>query len=253
MNAGTLQWIKKFFKDTFLIGLVISLPVYAWVRLIFFEVPFSLSEDTITLFKVLMTGWIIMICLKGAFYTLLVVGQQCKKMKVSVPVFKTKWAFTALAVAVLCSMLYACNGQGAAGISKDFNTGLVATYKTMQPVKVSMVMNDEVLNHTDIPIGESFLLVNEGVTGLTEKDGKVSVGCSLVITDKNGLKLLDEKDLFRGHDIYEPNNARTLRCTVNTGKPMNWEEKYDVVATFWDKYGSGTITNKVTVRMIDIP
>ena len=253
MNAGTLQWLKKFFKDTFLIGLVISLPVYAWVRLIFFEVPFSLSEDTITLFKVVMTGWIIMICLKGAFYSLLFIGEQCKRVKVTAPTVRPKWGFTALAIVVLCSMLYACNGQSASGIMKDLNTGLVASYKTMQPEKVSLIMHDEVLNHTDIPIGESFLLVNENVNGLTEKEGKVSIGCSLVITDKNGLRLLDEKDLFRGHDIYEKNNARTLRCTVNTGKPMNWEEKYDVVATFWDKYGRGSITNKVTIKTIDIP
>ena len=253
MNAGALQLLKKFLKETFLIGLVISLPVYAWVRLIFFEVPFSLSEDMVTLFKVLMTGWIIMICLKGAFYTLLAIGERWRKTNIAKPVVKTKWAFTALAVMVLCSMLYACNGQGVTGITKDLNTGLVANYKTMAAEKVSLIMNDEVLNHTDIPIGESFLLVNENVSGLTEKDGKVSVGCSLVITDKNGLKLLDEKDLFRGHDVYQKNDARTLRCRVNTGKPMNWEEKYDVVAKFWDKYGTGSITNKVTIRTIDIP
>lgn len=34
---------------------------------------------------------------------------------------------------------------------------------------------------------------------------------------------------------------------------MQWEEKYDVEAVFWDKNGTGRITNKVTIRMIDIP
>ena len=28
-------------------------------------------------------------------------------------------------------------------------------------------MNNEVLNHTDIPMGESFLIVNNGIDGLT--------------------------------------------------------------------------------------
>ena len=38
-----------------------------------------------------------------------------------------------------------------------------------------------------------------------------------------------------------------------TGKPMEWEEKYNVKTGFWDKWGDGTITNEVTIRMIDIP
>jgi hypothetical protein len=40
---------------------------------------------------------------------------------------------------------------------------------------------------------------------------------------------------------------------VSTGKPMQWEEKYDVAVTFWDKFGDGKIENKVTIRSIDIP
>jgi hypothetical protein len=34
---------------------------------------------------------------------------------------------------------------------------------------------------------------------------------------------------------------------------MQWEEKYDVAVTFWDKNGNGKIENKVTIRSIDIP
>lgn len=40
-----------------------------------------------------------------------------------------------------------------------------------------LVMNDEVLNHTDIPIGEKFIVINDGVSGLVAKNGKVKVGC----------------------------------------------------------------------------
>lgn len=114
-------------------------------------------------------------------------------------------------------------------------------------------MNDEVLNHTDIPIGEKFFLINDNVKGLKEKDGKISVGCSLKITDQKGKVLLDEKDLFKGEDVFKKEDAKMLRCTINTGDPMQWEEKYDVQVKFWDKYGDGYIENKVTIRAIDIP
>ena len=157
---------------------------------------------------------------------------------------------------ISCMVIFsACNGSVgvAAGIKKDLTTGLTSTYKNMEPEKVFLVMNDEVLNHNDIPIGEKFFVINENVKGLKEKDGKVSVGCSLSITDKKGKVLLDEKDLFRGEDIFKKEDATMLRCTVTTGSPMEWEEKYDVHVKFWDKYGDGSIENKVTIRAIDIP
>lgn len=152
-------------------------------------------------------------------------------------------------------ILFSCNGSvgGSAGIKKDFGTGLVSTYKNLEPEKVFLVMNDEVLNHTDIPIGETFFLINDNVKGLKEKDGKVSVGCSLKITDQKGKVLLDEKDLFKGEDVLKKEDAKMLRCTITTGDPMQWEEKYDVLVKFWDKYGDGSIENKVTIRAIDIP
>lgn len=114
-------------------------------------------------------------------------------------------------------------------------------------------MNNEVLNHTDIPLGESFLLITENVTGMEVKDGKVSAGCLLRISEENGQTLSEEKDLFAGNDIFKKDEATRLKCTINTGKPMEWEKKYKVQVVFWDKYGNGKITNECTIRSIDIP
>jgi hypothetical protein len=116
-----------------------------------------------------------------------------------------------------------------------------------------LMMNNEVIHHTDIPLGESFMLINDGVKGLTVKNGKVSVGCSLMIKDKAGKTLLNSADLFKGNDILDKDSAGFLRCTVSAGSPMKWEEKYDVTVIFWDKYGTGKIENRVTIRCIDIP
>lgn len=162
--------------------------------------------------------------------------------------------FIAMAAAGLFA-LNACNESfgGSAGIKKDLTTGLSSSYKNMEPQKVFLVMNGEELNHTDIPLGEKFYVINDNVKGLTEKDGKVSVGCSLQIIDKKGKVLLDETDLFRNADIFDRDSATVLRCGVTTGNPMQWEENYDVHVKFWDKYGDGNIENKVTIRAIDVP
>ncbi|MBS1657624.1 MAG: hypothetical protein JST18_05945 [Bacteroidetes bacterium] len=144
-------------------------------------------------------------------------------------------------------------GNKLSGTLKDVATGLTARYEVIQPGEVYLVMNDEVLNHTDIPIGESFSIMNKDVKGLKVKDGKISIGCSLTIADSAGNKLLDEADLFAGGGLFNEADASLLRCTVNTGEPMQWEEHYTVTAVFWDKYGDGKIENVVVIRAIDIP
>ena len=139
------------------------------------------------------------------------------------------------------------------GVKKDLATGLVTSYKDMEPATARLVMNNEVLNHTDIPIGEKFIVINDDVSVLVTKNGKVKVGCYLKIADKSGKILLEEKDLFAGSDEFSPQEARMLQCTVTTGEPMKWEENYDVLVSFWDKQGKGRVDNSVTIRMIDIP
>lgn len=161
-------------------------------------------------------------------------------------------SFTMMWLCVLL-LLVSCGTHNVSGVKQDFNTGLTTTYKNMEPENSMLVMNDEVLGHTDIPLGEKFQVINDRIKGLVEKNGKVSVGCSLLITDKNGKKLMEGPDLFKGNDLFNVNEITYLKCTVSTGAPMQWEEKYDVTTTFWDKYGTGTIVNKVTIRMIDIP
>lgn len=154
------------------------------------------------------------------------------------------------AIAVL---LIACQSVGTMGIKKDLNTGLTTTYNRLRVENAFLVMNQEKLNHTDIPLGESFQLINEDVAGLTLRDGKISVGCSLLIQDSAGRVLLREEDLFKGNDTFDKENARYLKCTVNTGAPMESEEHYTVKVDFWDKYGEGRISNSCKIRAIDMP
>jgi len=73
-----------------------------------------------------------------------------------------------------CNYVYRLRGNNHIRRKKDFNTGLTTTYSGE---KVFIVMNDEVIGHTDIPLGEKFTIINDKLKGLKEKDGKVSVGC----------------------------------------------------------------------------
>ena len=78
MNFPFAQPLLRFLKQTFLVGLVISLTVYAWLRVIFFEVPFSVSEDGSILIKTVLFGWFIISLAKAAWLLILLA---CEKIE----------------------------------------------------------------------------------------------------------------------------------------------------------------------------
>jgi len=242
----------RLFKTLLLTANAAGLIIYLFVHLIFFDFPFDAMYELSVLLKMfaVATSFALAVCLlviladAADFF---VIKRKMTALPLSIKTFS-------VVLVALVIFLASCNVPVvSAGIKKDFNTGMSSSYNGMEPEKVMLVMNNEVLGHTDIPLGESFLIVNDGIKGMQAKNGKVKVGCALSITDKKGKLLLNEKDLFAGHDEFEEKDAQLLKCTVNTGEPMQWEEKYDVSVTFWDKNGSGKIENKVTIRSIDMP
>ena len=242
----------QLFKQILKCSLLLSLLVYAAIRLIFFDLPIEWMEEIMMLYKTLLTGSVFATGISSVLLTADALQYMVTKIKALS--FALALKRSALSMLLLILIISACSAQApVTGIVKDNTTGLTATYKNIKPAKVLLVMNDEVLHHTDIPFGESFLLVNKGIKGLVIKDGKVSVGCSLTIKDKAGKIILKSDDLFNGNDIFKKDSLDFLKCTVSTGKPMKWEEKYNVTVVFWDKYGTGKIENRVTIRCIDIP
>lgn len=252
-TTGTLSaaahW--KLFKALFIISNVVSLIIFAIFHLIFFDFPFEVMNEITGLVKLLAVSGSIALAVSMLILIADSIEYLLKKRKTITVPAHIKIVVASLVVAIV--ILGACNIPVSVGVKKDFNTGLSSSYSAMEPENVMLVMNNEVLNHTDIPLGESFLIVNDGVKGLQPKNGKVRVGCSLTLSDQKGNVLLNEKDLFEGHDEFDEKDAKLLKCTVNTGEPMKWEEKYTVAVTFWDKNGAGKIENKVTIRSIDIP
>ncbi len=246
---GNMHW--QLFKILLLVCNGASVFIYGFLHFIFFDFPFALDNEALVLAKLLTVAS----CFATGVSLLLLLCDGLERLgktriQLQVPLHVKTVSVALIAIILLLS---SCKTPVTAGIKKDFNTGLVSSYTGMEPEKVFLVMNNEVLNHTDIPLGESFLLVNDNISGLQVKNGKVTLGCSLTITDKSGQVLLSEKDLFAGHDQFEEKDARMLKCTINTGAPMKWEEKYDVSVVFWDKNDKSKIENSFTIRCIDIP
>lgn len=242
---------KMFLIKSFLVSFFISAIGYSMARLMMYEIPFSFFNDSIMLLKVTGSEWlmviIIGICWRGLHYFMF--NTHKDKPNIS---FILQRLYKLLCVALFFILLTSCNAQQT-GVKKDFNTGMVTRYKSIVPAGSRIIMNGETLNHTQIPLGEKFIVVNENIKGLVVKNGKVSVGCSLMVTDKKGNKMLAETDLFKNNDVFDAEKIKYLQCTVSTGKPMDWDEQYNVDITFWDKYGTGSIRNELPISIIDIP
>lgn len=240
-------------KTLLLICNVVSIFIYGFLHLIFFDFPFEPMHEALTLLKLFSVASCFALVVTLALFIVDAIDILFRRsQRIAIPLYVKPLS---LAVIALIIVLSACNGQTfvAKGVKKDFNTGVVSSYTNMEPEKIILVMNNEVINHTDIPLGENFLLVNDNIKGMKVREGKVSVGCALTISDQQGNALLQEKDLFAGNDLFNEKEATMLKCTINTGAPMKWEEKYNVAVTFWDKYGTGRIENKFTIKCIDIP
>lgn len=255
VNTSEAKSLKNFHCRLLIILLLLAntagIVVYAVTHFLLFDTWFEGFSELIVMAKILAITSAFALSISALFVATDLVALILIKRKLANIRIRFKAASIALIATII--LLAACSAPVRVGIKKDFNTGLSSSYNGMEPEQVLLVMNNEVLNHADIPLGESFLIVNDGIKGLQAKNGKVKVGCSLSIADQQGNLLLNEKDLFEGRDEFEEKDAKLLKCTVNTGDPMKWEEKYDITVTFWDKNGKGSVENKVTIRSIDMP
>ncbi|WP_336516380.1 hypothetical protein [Pollutibacter soli] len=251
MERNFTKQLRQNLKLTFFAGAGAGITVFAWIRTILYEIPFSLKEDGVILLRVILTGWILMTLLRLSIYGLCYFADRLETISFQ-KLFSGASLTPALSILLISIFFMACKLK-TTGITKELDTGLVTKYSGLKPERTRIVMNNETLTHNDIPIGESFKIINEGVSGFDSKDGKVFVTCSLEIKDMKGNVLLSAPDLFEGKNVFSKDSVSVLSATVNTGKPMEWEEKYEVKAVFKDNYGSGTIENKITIRAIDIP
>lgn len=190
----------RIFKGIFIATNGTALLLFTFLRILFYNTPITLEEDIVALLNTLIIGSVVAL---GLYMILLII-------EIADHIFTKKEMrlFPALQVAgisvfsILLVYLFSCNVGVVSGVHKDLNTGITTHYKNMEAGKTLLVMNNEVLNHTDIPLGENFMLINDDIKGLVEIDGKVSAGCELTITDDQGKQLLHESDVFKGEDVF---------------------------------------------------
>jgi hypothetical protein len=61
MKFVVLQRIKKLFKQTIVLSFLLSLVIYSWARILFYEVPFSINEDIPIIAKMTIFCWIMVL------------------------------------------------------------------------------------------------------------------------------------------------------------------------------------------------
>ncbi|MBE7173210.1 MAG: hypothetical protein INR73_21735 [Williamsia sp.] len=234
-------------------NLFVSLPVYGFILAMFHDFGFSLRERSTMLLKTVSSGYLIIFLSLAACKILLAWREKAFRPQPQ-PLASVRRLSGIAAVSFLSLFLYSCKGGiQPFGKKVDLVTGLTTSYKGIVPTETKLIMNNELLNHTDIPLGEKFTLVNTGVSGLTVKDDKVSVGCALSISGADGKQVLYEQDLFKTDSVFNKDSVSNLQCKVSTGAPMEWQKKYLVKVTYWDKYGTGKLENAVTISMEDEP
>jgi len=265
-------------KNLLLICNLAALVLYLTMHIIFFDFPLALPEETVIVVNITAIASIFAAAISLLlFLTDMADKIYRQKSGMRIPLYAKAIPIAAI---VLVVFLNACNNAATTETKKDTatqrvvtpaastataapavaegtrteaSTGMHTVYTGLEPYHIYLLMNGEKLNHTDIPIGEKFTLAVEGVKGLVEKDGKVSVGCSLLVSDAGGRILIDEKDQYAGRDEMTLQQAKTLTCTIQTSEAMEWEKRYTVLVKFWDKNGSGKIETRVIFRAIDMP
>jgi hypothetical protein len=70
MKPYLFQGLKTFFRGTIGVSLILSFSVYAWARILFYEVPFSAKEDFSILFKLTGLSWAMILGLKVRYTAL---------------------------------------------------------------------------------------------------------------------------------------------------------------------------------------
>jgi hypothetical protein len=139
-----------------------------------------------------------------------------------------------LTLIVLCTALVAgCNFS--AGKKKDFNTGLSVSNSGLSFEESYLVGPDNTVKRdNEAQLNSKIAIVLEGVSGYVLKDSKVYPGLMLSVTDKDGIAVLDEADLFANSSGYSVEDASILRGTVTVGNPMRAGETYHMKMRVWD-------------------
>jgi len=137
-----------------------------------------------------------------------------------------------LGAALLCG---ACNFS--AGTNKDFATGLSYSYNGFRVDRVVLIGPDNtVMSSNEVVLNSEIAVLVEGLANYELKDEKAFPGMMMTVTDKAGVAVISEADLFAGgKEGYPAVDAAVLRGTITIGSPMVSGETYHAKIRVWDK------------------
>jgi hypothetical protein len=108
MKLIIIQWVKKILRQTVAFSLLLSFSIYAWARILFYEVPFTVQEDIPILIKTVLLCWGMVLALSLAFNGIVKIGEWIQQPKTSMN-FNKKWILTAAVILFMSAFLFSCN------------------------------------------------------------------------------------------------------------------------------------------------
>ncbi len=134
-----------------------------------------------------------------------------------------------------CTLIFwAC--EFSVGTKKDLSTGLSYSYNGFAVEEVLLVGPDNVAQSSnEVPLNSQIAIVVQGLTNYELKDGKAFPGLMISVTDKAGIAVIEEADLFANSEGYPETDAAVLRGSVTAGEPMKTGETYHFKMRVWDK------------------
>lgn len=135
-------------------------------------------------------------------------------------------------VALLCG---ACSFS--AGTNKDLATGLSYSYNGFRVDRVLLIGPDNtIMGSNEVVLNSQIAIVVEGLSNYELKNDKAFPGLMMTVTDKAGVAVISEADLFsEGKEGYPATDASALRGTITIGNPMVSGETYHAKIRIWDK------------------
>jgi hypothetical protein len=70
-----MKQLKKFLKQTFIVGVIFSSAAFVFIRLMVYPLPIELGEDGMIFLKTVLTGWLLVMIAKGTFEGLVFILQ----------------------------------------------------------------------------------------------------------------------------------------------------------------------------------
>jgi len=138
------------------------------------------------------------------------------------------------------------------GVKKDLLTGMSYSNKGLSLEDAYLTVDDDELKTNEIEYGKKVNIVLTGVKGYELGDGKVKIGCKIVVSDNEGKAVLSADDAFAAS--YEgglaPEDAEVLSTSLTVGKPLEIGKEYTWKSLFWDKNGKGTINTEIKIKII---